>query len=193
MAETSPTSASRRPRKRAYLLITLFAVLLVVFPFLFWYFTWFGRRLSDAEIGPYLADRSKPRHAQHALVQIGERMRRHQAKNRARNRGTESNIAPARGGAAYQSAMNVRWLAAVAARHAAIVCATADRKPRAGSGGALARTVRRWPARRAAGSRAGIGRYESVGFRLTGTGTEAYCSQQHHCTVVWKGMRTWRP
>jgi biotin carboxyl carrier protein len=63
-------------RQRAYLLITLFALLLVLFPFLFWYMTWFGRKLSDAEIGEYLADRDKPRHAQHALVQVGERMAR---------------------------------------------------------------------------------------------------------------------
>lgn len=66
-------------RSRAYLLITLFAVLLVLFPFLFWYFTWFGRKLSDADITEYLADRAKPRHAQHALVQLGERMARQDA------------------------------------------------------------------------------------------------------------------
>jgi hypothetical protein len=76
MAETPPKAAGRRPSKRAYLLITLFALLLVMLPFLFWYGTWFGRRLTDAEIDRYLADRAKPRHAQHALVQIGERMSR---------------------------------------------------------------------------------------------------------------------
>ena len=63
-------------RQRAYLLITVFALLLVLLPFLFWYGTWFGRKLTDAQIGDYLADRAKPRHAQHALVQIGERMAR---------------------------------------------------------------------------------------------------------------------
>ena len=63
-------------RQRAYLLITIFALLLVLFPFLFWYGTWFGRKLSDAKIGEYLRDRAKPRHAQHALVQLGERMAR---------------------------------------------------------------------------------------------------------------------
>ena len=63
-------------RQRAYLLITVLALLLVLFPFLFWYGTWFGRKLPDAQIGEYLADRAKPRHAQHALVQIGERMAR---------------------------------------------------------------------------------------------------------------------
>ena len=61
-------------RQRAYLLITLFALLLVLFPFLFWYMTWFGRKLSDAQITEYMADHGKPRHEQHALVQIGERL-----------------------------------------------------------------------------------------------------------------------
>lgn len=64
----------RRPGRKAYFLITLFALLLVLFPFLFWYSTWFGRKLSDAQIDEYFADRSKPRHAQHALVQVGERL-----------------------------------------------------------------------------------------------------------------------
>jgi hypothetical protein len=63
-------------RPRAYLWITLLAALLVLFPFLFWYATWFGRRLSDSEIDRYLSEPAKPRHAQHALVQIGERMSR---------------------------------------------------------------------------------------------------------------------
>jgi hypothetical protein len=64
----------RRPGRKAYFLIALFALLLVLFPFLFWYSTWFGRKLSDADIDRYLADRSRPRRAQHALVQIGERL-----------------------------------------------------------------------------------------------------------------------
>jgi len=68
----------RRPGRKAYLLITLFALLLVLFPFLFWYYTWFGRKLSDADIDQYFADQSKPRHAQHALVQVGERLVNHQ-------------------------------------------------------------------------------------------------------------------
>jgi len=51
-----------------------FALVLILFPFLFWYYTWFGRKLSDADIDQYFADRSKPRHAQHALVQVGERL-----------------------------------------------------------------------------------------------------------------------
>ncbi len=66
----------RRPGRKAYLLVTFFAFVLVLFPFLFWYSTWFGRKLSDSEIDRYFADKSRPRHVQHALVQIGERLSR---------------------------------------------------------------------------------------------------------------------
>lgn len=73
----TPPATSRRPSRRAYLLITGFALLLVLFPFLFWYGTWFGRKLTDDEITGYLNNAAdKPRKAQHALVQIGERMSR---------------------------------------------------------------------------------------------------------------------
>lgn len=73
----TPSTVSRRPSRRAYLLITGFAVLLVLFPFLFWYQTWFGRKLTGAEITDYLNNAgAKPRKAQHALVQIGERLSR---------------------------------------------------------------------------------------------------------------------
>jgi biotin carboxyl carrier protein len=67
-----------RPGRKAYFLIALFALALVLFPFLFWYYTWFGRKLSDSDIDQYFADTSKPRHAQHALVQLGERLLRHE-------------------------------------------------------------------------------------------------------------------
>ena len=79
----TPSTVSRRPSRRAYLLITGFAVLLVLFPFLFWYTTWFGRKLTDAEIEDYLNNATaKPRKAQHALVQIGERLSRGNARVR---------------------------------------------------------------------------------------------------------------
>jgi biotin carboxyl carrier protein len=68
---------SNRPGRKAYLLISLFALALVLFPFLFWYGTWFGRPLSDADLDQYFHDKSKPRHAQHALVQLGERLTKH--------------------------------------------------------------------------------------------------------------------
>jgi hypothetical protein len=73
---------SSRPGRRAYLLISLFALALVLLPFLFWYSTWFGRKLSDSDLDSYFADRSKPRHAQHALVQVGERLSRGQNASR---------------------------------------------------------------------------------------------------------------
>jgi len=71
-------TSHRRPGRKAYLLIALFAFLLVLFPFLFWYLTWFGRKLTDRQIDRYFADQSAPRHAQHALVQVGERLSRRQ-------------------------------------------------------------------------------------------------------------------
>src|ERR1700684_178864 len=51
--------------------------LIVLMPFLFWWNTWFGRQLSNQQLWEYLQDQKHPRHIQHALVQIGERMARH--------------------------------------------------------------------------------------------------------------------
>lgn len=48
--------------------------LIVAMPFLFWWNTWFGRHLSDQQLAEYLHDDKKPRHIQHALVQLGDRM-----------------------------------------------------------------------------------------------------------------------
>lgn len=76
------SSGANRPGRKAYLLVTVFALLLVLFPFLFWYYTWFGRRLSDSDLDQYFADKSKPRHAQHALVQLGERLQHGQKVSR---------------------------------------------------------------------------------------------------------------
>lgn len=53
--------------------------LIVLMPFLFWWNTWFGRQLSDKQLAEYIQDDKKPRHIQHALVQIGERVTRHDA------------------------------------------------------------------------------------------------------------------
>jgi hypothetical protein len=63
------------PRNRALFFLT--AWLIVLMPFLFWWNTWFGRRLPDKQITEYLQDEKHPRHIQHALVQLGERMGRH--------------------------------------------------------------------------------------------------------------------
>ena len=48
-------------------------------PFLFWWNTWFGRHLSDQQLAEYLQDDKKPRHIQHALVQIGDGISKHDA------------------------------------------------------------------------------------------------------------------
>jgi biotin carboxyl carrier protein len=64
---------------RNRLLFFLTAWLIVLMPFLFWWNTWFGRQLSGKQIVEYLNDDKHPRHIQHALVQVGERMARHDA------------------------------------------------------------------------------------------------------------------
>ena len=56
--------------------ILFLAVLFVAATFLAWYFSWFGRGLSDADISKYLADEKNPRHVQHALLQIQQRIER---------------------------------------------------------------------------------------------------------------------
>jgi biotin carboxyl carrier protein len=61
---------------RNRLLFFITAWLIVLMPFLFWWSTWFGRRLSDTKVTEYLNDDKHPRHIQHALVQLGERMAR---------------------------------------------------------------------------------------------------------------------
>lgn len=70
---------AKRPRMstRNRLLFFFTAWLIVLMPFLFWWNTWFGRQLSDQQLGEYLQDDKHPRHIQHALVQMGERMSRH--------------------------------------------------------------------------------------------------------------------
>jgi len=65
------------PRNRGLIFVT--AWLIVLMPFLFWWNTWFGRRLSDKQITEYLQDEKHPRHIQHALIQLGERMIHHDA------------------------------------------------------------------------------------------------------------------
>lgn len=56
--------------------ILVLAGLFVAATCLAWYFSWFGRELSDADISKYLADEKNPRHVQHALLQIQYRMER---------------------------------------------------------------------------------------------------------------------
>jgi biotin carboxyl carrier protein len=82
LAEDSPAAPARphhRMSTRNRLLFFLTAWLIVLMPFLFWWSTWFGRHLSDTQITEYLNDAKHPRHIQHALVQLGERMARQDA------------------------------------------------------------------------------------------------------------------
>jgi len=51
--------------------------LIVLMPFLFWWNTWFGRHLSSQQLTQYLHDNAKPRHIQQALVQMSERISKH--------------------------------------------------------------------------------------------------------------------
>src|SRR6266566_682792 len=63
-------------RVRASGPILILAILFVVASFLTWYFTWFGRDLSESEISQYLVDDKHPRHVQHALLQVQQRIER---------------------------------------------------------------------------------------------------------------------
>src|SRR5262245_3965124 len=79
MDSQSPTTEETKPaRKRMStgqrLLFFLTAWLICLMPFLFWWNTWFGRPLDDKQLTEYLNGEKNPRHIQHALVQIGERM-----------------------------------------------------------------------------------------------------------------------
>lgn len=73
-SEVKIAQAARRVRASGPILIL--AILFVVAAFLTWYFTWFGRSLPDSEISQFLADEKKPRHVQHALLQIQQRIER---------------------------------------------------------------------------------------------------------------------
>ena len=76
---TELPAAKPRMSTRNRLLFLLTGWLIVLMPFLFWWNTWFGRHLSDQQLAQYLQDEKHPRHIQHALVQLGERMARHDA------------------------------------------------------------------------------------------------------------------
>jgi biotin carboxyl carrier protein len=72
-------NSSRRPGPKAYLLIALFALLMVLFPFYFWYYYMsFGRPLTARDMNAYFADTSHPSHTQHALSQLSDRLTRHE-------------------------------------------------------------------------------------------------------------------
>ncbi len=78
IAETSSSAPPAKPKpsisRTQKLLFFATGWLIVLMPFLFWWNTWFGRHLSDQQMTEYLHDDKKPRHMQHALVQLGDRM-----------------------------------------------------------------------------------------------------------------------
>jgi len=78
---TPDASKPPKPRMstRNRLLFFVTGWLIVLMPFLFWWNTWFGRQLSEKQLAEYLQDQKHPRHIQHALVQIGEQITRHDA------------------------------------------------------------------------------------------------------------------
>lgn len=69
-----PATIKQKRPSNFWLIIV--AALFIIVPFLAWYFTWFGRGLSDADIATYLAEENNPRHIQHALLQVEQRMER---------------------------------------------------------------------------------------------------------------------
>jgi hypothetical protein len=74
-AATPPKNRRSMSRTHKILFFTT-GWLIVLMPFLFWWSTWFGRHLSSQQLNEYLHDDKKPRHIQHALVQLGDRMSR---------------------------------------------------------------------------------------------------------------------
>src|SRR5262245_43875536 len=76
MADTETKIPAQINRVRASGPILILAALFLVATFLAWYFTWFGRGLSDADITKYLNDTKNPRHVQHALLQVQQRIER---------------------------------------------------------------------------------------------------------------------
>ena len=79
-AETAqPTAAKPRMSRTQKILFFATGWLIVLMPFLFWWNTWFGRKLSDQQLNEYLHDTKKPPHIQQALVQVGEHISGHDA------------------------------------------------------------------------------------------------------------------
>jgi biotin carboxyl carrier protein len=64
-----PLPPRRKPSK-SLLTITLITLAALIVAYEFWYGTWFGRKLSPAQMRTYMTDKEHPRRAQHALVQL---------------------------------------------------------------------------------------------------------------------------
>lgn len=72
--QSAPSRPKRSMSRTQKILFFATGWLIVLMPFLFWWNTWFGRHLSDQQITEFLHDDKKPRHIQHALVQLGDRI-----------------------------------------------------------------------------------------------------------------------
>ena len=66
-----------RERRLSGAIIFGVPIVLIAVTFLFWYQTWFGRRLTDSELSEYLQDTSLPHKTQHALTQAATEILRH--------------------------------------------------------------------------------------------------------------------
>jgi biotin carboxyl carrier protein len=78
-SDSQALPAKARSRRPSNVWLIIVAALFIIVPFLTWYGTWFGRELSDADIATYLADEKNPRHIQHALLQIEQRIEKRDA------------------------------------------------------------------------------------------------------------------
>ena len=68
------TSGDAFASRKATLIATALAIASVGIPFWFWMDTWFGKELTEEQIGEYLTDSERPRRAQHAMTQISQRI-----------------------------------------------------------------------------------------------------------------------
>jgi hypothetical protein len=76
-SDSQAVAAIPRSRRPSNVWLVIVAALFIIVPFLTWYGTWFGRELSDDDIVKYLADEKSPRHIQHALLQVEQRIEKH--------------------------------------------------------------------------------------------------------------------
>jgi biotin carboxyl carrier protein len=76
--ELEAASKKKRMSTRNRILFFVTAWFIAFMPVWFWWNTWFGRNLSDTKVAEYLQDNVHPRHIQQALVQVSERMSRHE-------------------------------------------------------------------------------------------------------------------
>ena len=73
--DEKPRVESQKARPGGTVIVVV-PILLVISTFLFWYQTWFGRKLTDQEMQQYLTDTSVPHKTQHALSQLADRIAR---------------------------------------------------------------------------------------------------------------------